>query len=528
MKRIVLFPFLFALYLITNLVTANLNQLNPALAWTPLLVMIASTAVGVTLFALILKNWHYGGYLFFLVLVFFFSFGHISRVIGGWFPQTRETLRLVFLGIWWLLLGLLGLKKVWERLGGAERVTSFLNLVFLLAIAVQTLTGIISWAKTSFQRNELTDSAVPGQEIQADISLDCQNRPDIYYIIVDGYARQDVLQEIYDIDNAPFLQSLEEQGFYIASQAHSNYSQTVYSLSSSLNMNYLGQMPAGESPEKYFSNMITNNRVMEILKKCDYQTVAIETGFFYTNRIRVDTYLTQAPRLNEFTAMLFAGSPIDVLAQALYSRESATTVGYEAHRNWILFNFKSLAEIPDMPGPKFVFAHILAPHPPFVFDSSWGAIDPNRDYQIMDGSAFAGDWNEYRAGYSAQVQFVDTELAKTIDAILTRSLTPPIIIIQGDHGPGSLLDWENVEATCLFERTSILNAYYLPGDGVDLLYPEITPVNTFRLILKHYLGADIELLPNRVFFSSFVHQPPIVDVNDRANSRDNCTPPPEK
>ena len=73
MKRIVLFPFLFALYLITNLVTANLNQLDPALAWTPLLVMIASTAVGVTLFALILKNWHYGGYLFFLVLVFFFS-----------------------------------------------------------------------------------------------------------------------------------------------------------------------------------------------------------------------------------------------------------------------------------------------------------------------------------------------------------------------------------------------------------------------------------------------------------------------
>ena len=525
MKRIVLFPFLFAIYLMINLVTANLNQLDPALAWSPLFALLASTAIGVTLFALILKNWHYGGYLFFLILVFFFSFGHLNRVVGSWFPQSRETLRLALLGLWWLLLGLLGLKKVWERLGAAERVTPFLNLVLLLAIAIQTVTGIIFWVQTSLQLSKWNDNALPWQQDEAVTSLDCRNRPDIYYIIVDGYARQDVLQELYQFDNSSFLQTLEEQGFYIATQAHSNYSQTVYSLSSSLNMHYLSQMPEGESPERYFSNMIINNRVMEIIKQCNYKTIAMETGFFYSNRMRVDTYLAQGPHLNEFTAMLFTGSPIDVLAQVLYARESATTIGYGAHRNWILFNFKSLADIPDMPGPKFVFAHILAPHPPFVFDAQGQPVEPNRDYQIMDGSAFAGDWKEYQAGYSAQVQFINTELTKTIQTILTQSTTPPIIVVQGDHGPGSLLDWRSVDATCNWERTSILNAYYLPDDGADLLYPEITPVNTFRLILSHYLGADLELLPDRVFYASFIHRPPIVDVTENPDSRKNCTSP---
>ncbi len=524
MKRLVLYPFFFIVYLIVNLIFANLNQLDPNLAWLPLLTLLASAAAGVALFALILKNWHYGGYLFFLILVFFFLFGHLNRVVMSWFPQARDTLRLILLGTLWLLLGLLGLKQVWKRLG-AELVTPFLNLVFLLAIAVQVLIGASSRIQTSTQLSSWTESSLPWQQDQTITSLDCQDRPDIYYIIVDGYARQDVLRELYGIDNAPFLQMLTEKGFYIASQAHSNYTQTVYSLSSSLNMNYLGQMPEDESPQRYFSNMIINNRVMEILKQCNYQTVAIETGFFYTNRLQVDTYLTQGPRLNEFTAMLFAGSPIDVLAQVLYSRESMATVGYGSHRNWIMFNFKSLAEIPLMPGPKFVFAHILAPHPPFVFDAVGQPVEPNREYQILDGNDFAGDWNEYQLGYNAQVQFVDAELTKTIEAILARSATPPIIIIQGDHGPGSLLDWENEEKTCLWERTSILNAYFLPANGADLLYPEITPVNTFRLILNFYLGADLELLPDRVSYSSFIHRPPIVDVTERADSRNNCVPP---
>ena len=48
---------------------------------------------------------------------------------------------------------------------------------------------------------------------------------------------------------------------------------------------------------------------------------------------------------------------------------------------------------------------------------------------------------------------------------------------------------------------AILNAYYFPDQNYKNLYQRITPVNTFRLIRKQYFGQDIDLLPDRSYFS---------------------------
>jgi phosphoglycerol transferase MdoB-like AlkP superfamily enzyme len=93
-----------------------------------------------------------------------------------------------------------------------------------------------------------------------------------------------------------------------------------------------------------------------------------------------------------------------------------------------------------MDGPKYVFAHVVSPHPPFVFDQSGQPIDSQRSYNIGDGDDYQGDLDEYLVGYSGQVQFINHEMEQVIDAILANSSSPPIIIIQGDHGPGSRLD----------------------------------------------------------------------------------------
>lgn len=58
--------------------------------------------------------------------------------------------------------------------------------------------------------------------------------PDIYYIIVDGYGRSDLLKELFEYDNSTFLQFLSDRGFYVAEAAHSNYVQTSLSIASSL------------------------------------------------------------------------------------------------------------------------------------------------------------------------------------------------------------------------------------------------------------------------------------------------------
>jgi hypothetical protein len=104
---------------------------------------------------------------------------------------------------------------------------------------------------------------------------------------------------------------------------------------------------------------------------------------------------------------------------------------------------------------------------------------------------------DYIARYRDQLAFLNKKILQAIDAILSRSPEPPIIILQGDHGSRAYADFDRPEASYLKENLAILNAYHLPGDDRKLVYPEISPVNTFRLIFKHYFGADLDLLEDR-------------------------------
>ena len=62
-----------------------------------------------------------------------------------------------------------------------------------------------------------------------------RNLPDVYYIILDAYGRADSLKTFYGYDNTPFLQALEQRGFYIARHSRANYDQTPLCLASALN-----------------------------------------------------------------------------------------------------------------------------------------------------------------------------------------------------------------------------------------------------------------------------------------------------
>jgi hypothetical protein len=355
------------------------------------------------------------------------------------------------------------------------------------------------------------------------ISVDCSNTPDIFYIILDGYGRGDVLADLYGFDNQPFLDSLRRKGFYVADQSHTNYIQTIFSIPSGLNFSYIAPHGEDESGQAYFSGLVRRNKIMAMLKRCGYRTVAFESGFFFTNRPVVDIYLELGLGLNEFENLLLADSPVDVLAEELDLELSEHS--YEAHRQRVLYTFEKLGEMPQMPGPKFVFAHIISPHPPFIFDQAGQPVEPKYSYYIGDGDDYQGSLEEYLAGYPAQVQFVNQKLEQVFDSLLADSKKPPVIIIQGDHGPGSRLVWDAPEQTCLWERTPILNAYYLPGAGEGWLYPSISPVNSFRVVLNAYFGTNLTLLPDATYFSSHLLERQVIDITTQRTARANCAAP---
>ena len=106
-------------------------------------------------------------------------------------------------------------------------------------------------------------------------------------------------------------------------------------------------------------------------------------------------------------------------------------------------------------------------------------------------------------------------MEKVITEILSHSSPAPIIIIQGDHGPGAYLDWDSAEKTNLDERMSILNAYYFPSGHSGSLYASITPVNSFRVLLNEYFGMNYPLLIDKVYFSTWSNPFDYIDVTGK-------------
>lgn len=333
--------------------------------------------------------------------------------------------------------------------------------------------------------------------------------PDIYFIVLDGYGRLDILNEYYGYDNSEFLGYLSSKGFIIPPQARSNYSRTVLSVSSTLNMDFVSNLTPGliDKGVHYWwllHPLIVDNQAGRILKDIGYRTYSATTGWGPTDNPTTDVYYQPDPIvLSDLESVALFTTPLRVFQPIL--KKYAYIPSHDAHRGLILQNLDFLSAASQEPGHKFFFAHVIAPHPPFVFGENGEPLTPDYSYSFNDANDIGLTDEEYRAGYISQLKFLNMKLEEVIDGIIENSERPPIIILQADHGPGMFTDFTSVEGTCLKERYSAFAAYYLPGIKEGAIPDNITPVNLFRVIFNEYFGADYPLLPNLHYFTDNIY-----------------------
>ena len=82
------------------------------------------------------------------------------------------------------------------------------------------------------------------------------------------------------------------------------------------------------------------------------------------------------------------------------------SAAHEIHRQQILKHFNSIEEIVELEGPKFVFAHIIAPHPPFVFDKEGNGIQAEIPFSFGDANDLELPVAEYQAKYIDQLEYI--------------------------------------------------------------------------------------------------------------------------
>jgi hypothetical protein len=524
LERVVLHPLLFATFPVLFLFEVNFDEGVPFddLIGPLSFVVGAAAALFVAVWG-IWRDWRRAGLLTSLLVLLVLSFEHVVRFVKELqeLPEGPETGPLALgpepylLAVWGVLAvaSLVITLRVNRRL---PEITKALNVI-AAALVLMNLVPILTRVATVAGGTE-GDTRHETPEIQ---SLDPQTAarlPDIYYMIFDRYADNEVLRERFGYDNSSFTSWLESRGFRIPPESTLNYARTGHSLASSLNMRYLdglarrvGQTASVEAVFRELRDFL----VARQLKSLGYRYAHLGSWWAPTREdpLADDQYRFES--LTEFATTLYETTVIETIANRLGLLERLDRRRAEwARRRW---QFDTVARIGEQPGPKFVFGHLLTPHPPYV-------TDRNGDFVTREQES---KWS-YERKYVEQVIYTNDEIKGLVTHLLAVPKNEqPIIVLQADEGPHSLrmegdevFDWTMATLDELEMKFKLFTAIHLPGipkgEVRRQIYPTFTPVNTFRLIFNLYFGGDFRLLPDRNYiYRDDDHPLDLIEVTDR-------------
>ena len=210
------------------------------------------------------------------------------------------------------------------------------------------------------------------------------------------------------------------------------------------------------------------------------------------------------PATNLFERLIIENSALTTLESLPNSPPWIAHPGYQLHRARVEYGFDQLSQLAKQePGGRFIFLHLLIPHPPFVFNQHGDPNQPAYPYVLLDGDAFPGNPAQYIQQYESQRLYLDQRLTEVLADILENKSREAIIVLQSDHGPGSQLNWASADETNLRERFGILLAYRLPKNRQHRSAPIDSPVNLFRSILNNSFGINLPYLAERSYYSTW-------------------------
>lgn len=500
-------PILMTLFPIFSFYLKNIAELSSKFLAKPLIYFL-SVFLFVTLFLFILiKNKIKASLVVTIFVLIFFSYGHLSMFLNDkiFIQISKNTvlgpdkilLPLIFLFYLFLTFKILKVKS--DK--NLTNIINFLNFSLIFIVCYLA----ISILKVESSRKEIFPTWFKKERYKY-LKMQEKESPDIYYIVLDGYARQDILKNIYGYDNSWFIESLKKIGFYVADKARCNYIHTYLSLPSTLNMRYLDDLPKkyGVNPTDGSAarKLISDNEVTRKLKNYGYTIVNFATIWEGTG----EDFLSDITYKDEGYFQILGKNitldetTITFLQTTLFSPLIKEVWG-DVLRARTLSTLQKLPTVPFLEEKKFVLAHIIAPHPPYVFTAD-GSRVPEAEFE------FADEGIDKRQKYLDQLIFISKQIIPVLQKIIQNSKNPPIIILQADHGPSSIFgkreEWlKNYSEEGVKERSSILYAVFLPNKDYSQFYDSITPVNTFRIIFNKFFGENYELLPDKTYYTSY-------------------------
>lgn len=378
-------------------------------------------------------------------------------------------------------------RKITKDKDIAGSVLNRLNLVCFLLLLIFSIPVVFGQWKLEKDR---PDSNVSIGELSAEPNHDT---PDVWHIIFDRYASNETLRKHYNFDNGAFMQELRDRDFIIQPNAYSNYQRTSHSVASTLNGGYLDKLSnkfnGVQSDWVPIYRSMVNSSSIRLFQKLNYHTVFAGSWWEPTRFSPIADENVLVRSVPQLARLIFEKSSLGFWLKGF-------EFPYLNERNDQCYRvnekFRKLKELAGSSERKYVFAHFLVPHPPFVLneDGSCRSLEKATNSSREDN-------------YVGQVKFTNTEAISLIDSILAGP-RPAIIIMHSDEGPWPdpyvgnehglgtdpvYVPWGKLSESQLKEKMGIILVVRYPKGEIPKNVPQ-SPVQIYPAILKGRFGYD--------------------------------------
>ena len=496
MKKLLLpfYPILLGIIWVLTVYLANKESLPSAsIMIIPMLVVTAIIAAVWFIANLIVKDWKKSALI--VTVIFLLTIAH------GYIREYTNIVGIKMVPIWLALMaaGIFAIVKV-TRPKGRDSLTVIGNVVCVAILVV------------SLVSSSLIEPPYSNVVEAATISKIHNPTPDVYYIIPDCYTSNYVLSNYMDYDNSEFTNFLISKGFTVKNESFANYSHTILSVSSVMNMKYWSDEELGNYPTKVLGSALYENPVGDTFSKADYEYIQLGSWWSFTASNKAANVTYRYSTLNELGFELYRLTVWYDLFDYLFDLG-----GNRLLRNADLRQFRNLIDVSDMPEHTFTFCHFILPHPPFVFDANGnpasGWILPPEEWKRM---------------YLDQLTYTNKLLENAITEILSNSEVTPIIVISADEGYSDVewqayLDTNHSLDNIVRDRPDLVTERQ--GNLFAILNPyssdiPSSPVNIFPTIFNCLFSSNLTYLPDKYYLKSLDAYPGcFIDITEFINGR---------
>jgi hypothetical protein len=416
------------------------------------------------------------------IMGFYFFYEAFIQWVTRSFPHRFFSRNAYLLGF-----GLLALVAVFAVVRKSKRKFSrlvlFLNVLLLVYVATDTGWLIVKALHPPV--NPLSIDAA-GKNQETPPCAACA-KPNVYFLLFDEYAGSAALRQQYHFDNG--LDScLLRLGFHLNGQSRANYNLTPFSMASVLNMAYIDGI---REPRHILSQDYTNT--YQLIRDSRVVRVFSAEGYALKNYSIFDLAGHPARASQSFLPLKTRLITARTMGQRLQRHWNSLVVRDLGIRYFVVQDYmqyaaaneeflKEVASEADRKDdtPKFIYAHFMMPHFPYLYDSS--------GRRRSDAEIYAERSTNPASAYLGYVQYTNRRLEPLLEQIRLHD-PGAVILVCGDHG---YRGWANRQDAGL--QFHNLNAVFFPDHDYSRWKDSCSFVNQFRTVFNQLFHAGYPLL----------------------------------